>query len=148
DTLSNAVTIPTSAVQRGVNGSFVYKVVDKLPDDGSCKSGQDAGTHEKSSEDKGGGKGPARFVLVQNTNLGPSEGDNVSVEQGVSAGDQVVVDGADSLRNCVKIDIASIDGKPAGGDKDAKKEGDAGDKSDSGKPHHHRRHSDNPDSGT
>ncbi len=81
DTMHDATLIPTAAVQRGSQGTFVYLV----------------------KEDK--------TVALQTVTLGPAEGDIVSVEKGVSSGDVMVIDGADALRDGAKIEIASSDGK-------------------------------------
>jgi len=122
DTLSNVVTIPTSAVQRGTNGAFVYLVK------------------------------PDKTVAVQNIILGPADGEAVSVSKGVSVGDQLVVDGADGLRDGAKIEIAATDQKPAStpdNAKDPQTDAAAEDKSSTtDKPHHHhKKHSDDGDSG-
>lgn len=77
NTLENVVTIPTSAVQRGTHGTFVYLVK------------------------------PDKTVAVQTIDIGPSQGEAVSVQKGLAVGDQVVVDGADGLRDGSKIEIAN-----------------------------------------
>jgi len=116
DTLKDVVTIPTSAVQRGTHGTFAYLV--------------------KSDN----------TVAVQNMTLGPADGDTVSVTEGISVGDQLVVDGADNLRDGAKIEISKNDNgvTPATAaapetatDKDAKSDE---------KPHHnHKKDKDNAD---
>jgi multidrug efflux system membrane fusion protein len=117
DTLKDVVTIPTSGVQRGTHGTFVYLVK------------------------------PDKTVTVQNITLGPADGENVSVEKGVSVGDQIVVDGADGLREGSKIEVAASDNKPVSTDNDpaadkSDKEAKPDGKSDE-KPHHkHKKHSD------
>jgi len=71
-------------------------------------------------------------VTVQNITIGPADGETVSVT-GLNAGDQVVTDGADSLREGAKIDIATGDSAaPATGD-------------DNGKKHHKHKDGDNAD---
>jgi multidrug efflux system membrane fusion protein len=112
DTLKDAVTVPNSGVQRGTHGTFVYLVK------------------------------PDKTVAVQDVVTGPADGDDISVAKGVALGDQVVVDGADSLRDGSKIDIASEGAKTAGtpapdkGNKD-KKSDDTSEK----KQHKHKKHS-------
>jgi len=73
DELQNATVIPSAAVQRGSPGTFVYLV---KPDD---------------------------TVAVQKITLGPSEGERIAVQAGLAVGDQVVVDGADKLRDGAKV---------------------------------------------
>jgi multidrug efflux system membrane fusion protein len=73
-TRSGLVTIPTAAVQRGSQGSFVYVVKDDAT------------------------------VTVRQVKLGPAEGDRVAVEAGVAAGEVVVVDGMDRLREGARVE--------------------------------------------
>jgi multidrug efflux system membrane fusion protein len=73
DTLSDTTIVASSAVQRGAAGPFVYLI---KPDD---------------------------TVTVRPVKLGPANGERVAVETGLAAGDQVVVDGADKLRDGAKI---------------------------------------------
>jgi membrane fusion protein, multidrug efflux system len=68
-TLRNVVVVPTAAVQRGAPGAYAY-VVD--------------------ADNK------ARVHVLS---LGPTEEDMTEVKSGLSAGDRVVVDGADRLRD-------------------------------------------------
>ena len=37
--------------------------------------------------------------------LGPSEGDNVSIEEGISPGDLVVVEGAEKLKEGSRVEV-------------------------------------------
>ena len=74
DTLAGATVVPTPAVQRGSPGTFVYRVND---DD---------------------------TVSVQPVKLGPVEGETSVVTEGLNAGDRVVVDGTDKLRDGAKIE--------------------------------------------
>jgi membrane fusion protein, multidrug efflux system len=73
DTLQGATVMPTAGVQRGAPGTFVYLV------------------------------NADQTVAVKPVTLGPSQGDRVAVEQGLSPGDRVVIDGADKLRNGAKV---------------------------------------------
>ncbi|MBV8535534.1 MAG: MdtA/MuxA family multidrug efflux RND transporter periplasmic adaptor subunit [Alphaproteobacteria bacterium] len=82
--LHDATIAPTSAIQRGAPGTFVYLV----KDDGT--------------------------VGVQPVKLGPIDGDNVQVLSGLKAGDRVVVDGADKLRDGAKVAAHDVS-KPAAG---------------------------------
>jgi membrane fusion protein, multidrug efflux system len=75
DTMHDATVIPTSAVQRGAPGTFVYVLK------------------------------PENTVSVTPVKLGPSEGERVIVQSGLELGQQVVIDGADKLRDNAKISI-------------------------------------------
>lgn len=82
ETRRGATLMPTAAVQRGTQGTFVYVV----------------------GEDKS--------VAMRTVALGPVNGDIVAVEKGVAAGERVVIDGADKLRDGGKAEIATP-GAPA-----------------------------------
>ena len=64
DTLKNVVIIPTAAVQRGTQGTFVYLVKDPAKED--------------TAKDEKAGKA-SKTVAVQNITLGPADGETVSV---------------------------------------------------------------------
>lgn len=68
DTRRNVALLPTAAIQRGAQGTFVYLV----------------GTDNK--------------VKLQPVQVGDTEGDQVVIEGGLEVGAQVVVDGVDKLR--------------------------------------------------
>ena len=93
ETLRNVVTAPTAAIQRGEPGTFVYVIK------------------------------PDNTVHVQAVKLGPTDGDKVEIEAGLSEGDHVVTDGADRLREGAKVTIppppgaqesGQAQGQPAG----------------------------------
>ncbi len=73
DTLHGAVTVPSSAVQRGTQGMYVFVVK------------------------------PDNTVTLRTVTLGPSEGELSAVQSGVAAGDKVVIDGTDRLREGAKV---------------------------------------------
>jgi multidrug efflux system membrane fusion protein len=75
DVKRDAVVIPTVAVQRGSQGTFVYLVK------------------------------PDQTVAMRPVKLGPAQGDEAAVESGVAAGDVLVVDGADKLREGSKVEV-------------------------------------------
>lgn len=75
DTLRNTPVVPSSAVQRGAPGTFVYLV------------------------------NPDSTVSVRPVQLGPVDGDRVAIKSGVKPGDQVVTDGTDKLRDGIKITL-------------------------------------------
>ncbi len=74
DTLHNQIVVPTAAIDRGASGTFVYVV--------------DTQTHR---------------VSMHPVKLGQSDGDRVAVASGLNAGDTVVVDGADRLRDGARV---------------------------------------------
>ena len=86
DTKRQVTVVPSAAVQIGNDGSFVYVVQ------------------------------PDNTVKVQVIKTGIADGSLVSVESGLSAGQTVVVDGLDRLRDGSKIQIgvdAAAGGRPA-----------------------------------
>ncbi|MGO9546025.1 MAG: efflux RND transporter periplasmic adaptor subunit [Rhodomicrobium sp.] len=74
-TLHDVVTVPVAAVQRGAPGTYVYVI----NSDGT--------------------------VSVRAIKLGPTDGDKAEVVSGLAAGERVVIDGADRLRNGAKVSI-------------------------------------------
>jgi multidrug efflux system membrane fusion protein len=90
DTEHGVTLIPTSAVERGQDGSFVYVIK------------------------------PDSTATARAIKLGLTEGERVAVESGLQVGDLVVVDGADRLREGVQVivqgDGASSVHPRAGGD--------------------------------
>jgi multidrug efflux system membrane fusion protein len=94
-TLQNAVTVPTAAIQRGAPGAtpagamgtYIYLI------------------------------NANNTVSVRQINVGPTyiAAHNVSmttVETGLSAGDHVVTDGADRLRDGLRVSVTTMDSKP------------------------------------
>jgi multidrug efflux system membrane fusion protein len=88
-TLENVVTVPTAAIQRGSPGST-----------------------------PGGAPGTYVYLInadntvsVQAIKVGPTDGDVTAVNSGLSAGQRVVIDGADRLRDGLHVTITSLDGK-------------------------------------
>lgn len=75
DLLEDALQVPTAAVQRGTQGTYVYAV---------------------------DGEGTVSLRLVT---LGPAEGEWTSVRGNLRAGEQVVTDGADRLRDGTKVQV-------------------------------------------
>jgi membrane fusion protein, multidrug efflux system len=73
NTMHNTTIIPTAAVQRGAPGTFVYTVK------------------------------PDNTVAVMPIKIGPTEGEKTAVTSGLSVGTQIVVDGADKLKDNAKI---------------------------------------------
>jgi multidrug efflux system membrane fusion protein len=75
DVMREIILIPAAAVQRGTQGTFVYVVKDD------------------------------KSVAVRTVKLGPTEGETAAIESGLSAGEIVVVDGTDKLREGAKVEI-------------------------------------------
>jgi multidrug efflux system membrane fusion protein len=69
--------VPNAAIQRSSQGTFVYLVK------------------------------PDQTVTVRQVRLGPSEGDNSAIDEGLVPGDLVVVEGAERLRDGVKVTLKS-----------------------------------------
>jgi multidrug efflux system membrane fusion protein len=75
DTLQNAIVVPTSSVQRGAPGTYVYVVKDDAT------------------------------VTVRTVKLGPADGELTSIADGLAVGERVVSDGADKLRERAKVEV-------------------------------------------
>jgi len=85
NTLTNAVLVPTAAVQTGAPGDYVYLV------------------------------NPDQTVSVHKVTLGPSDGKNTVITAGLSAGQHVVTDGVDRLSEGAKIRVAAHAASAASG---------------------------------
>lgn len=77
DTLENVVLAPTAAIQYGTNGSFVYAM------DGDNK------------------------VKIRSIKVGATDGDVTVVEEGLAAGDRVVLEGTDRLRDGGAVEVVN-----------------------------------------
>ena len=77
ETKKNAIVIPLAAIQRGAQGTIVYVV----------------------KEDK--------TVSLRPVKMGATENDNVQVESGLQAGEMVVTDGVDRLREGAKVEVTT-----------------------------------------
>jgi multidrug efflux system membrane fusion protein len=105
DTLKDVVIAPTAAIQRGAPGTFVYLVK------------------------------PDNTVTVKVVKLGPTQGENVAITDGLAEGDKVVIDGADKLREGSAVTLPAEKG--AGSDSKSKTDKDStGD--DASRHHHHK----------
>ena len=89
DTVKDATVMPTAAIQRGSIGTFVYVV----------------------KADKS--------VTVRPVQLGPTEGENVAISNGLTSGEFVVLVGGDKLREGTKVELAGSG--PAGSPGQGKK---------------------------
>jgi len=83
DTLRDAVLVPVEAVQRGVQGPFVYVVR------------------------------PDKTVELRKVALGPTEGGLAPVRDGLKPGEAVIVDGADKVQERSRVEPTSRDRPPA-----------------------------------
>jgi multidrug efflux system membrane fusion protein len=83
--LRGTVTVPSSAVQRGAPGTYVYLV------------------------------GADDTVSARAVDLGPLDGAMFAVNAGLAPGDRVVVDGADRLRDGAKVLVSAAEGSNGGG---------------------------------
>ncbi len=80
DTRRGATIIPAVAIQRGPTGTFVYLVQ------------------------------PDNTVTVRPVKVGMSEGNNVSIDEGLQPGENVVVDGAEKLTDGMKVTLRQPNG--------------------------------------
>jgi len=80
DVKKGATVVPSVAIQRGTQGSYVFVVK------------------------------PDQTVAARPITVGPSQGDDTAVESGIVPGDLVVVDGADKLKDGAKVDMQPGDG--------------------------------------
>lgn len=80
DVKQGVTIIPSAGVQRGSQGTFVYVV----------------------KED--------RSVSLRTVKIGATQGDDTEIIDGLAAGELVVVDGADKLREGAKVELAGKDG--------------------------------------
>jgi len=75
DTKRGATTVPAATIQRTSRGAFVYVVK------------------------------PDKTATVRPVTVGVTEGDTVTIESGIEVGEQIVVDGADRLREGSRVDL-------------------------------------------
>jgi len=85
DTMSGATLAPNPAIQIGASGAFVYVV-----------------TAEST-------------VAVRKVTTGPSDGKNTVIASGLTAGENVVIDGVDRLRDGAKVVVRNGGSAPADG---------------------------------
>ncbi len=83
DVLRAAIVMPTSAVQRGAPGTYVYLI----------------------NEDS--------TVTVRPIALGPQSGERVAVMNGLAEGDRVVIDGADKLKEGAQVAVTTAEERNA-----------------------------------
>jgi multidrug efflux system membrane fusion protein len=76
DTQRNVTIVPTTAIQRGPTGTFVYVVRDD------------------------------NTVAVRPVKIGMTQGNNVSIDEGLQPGERVVVDGAEKLTDGMQVSVS------------------------------------------
>ncbi len=82
DTLRGTVIVPTAAIQRSPQSTFVFVVK------------------------------PDQTVEIRNVDIQLTLGNDTSIRQGVAAGETVVVDGVDKLQTGIRVTLAGADGAP------------------------------------
>jgi multidrug efflux system membrane fusion protein len=92
NTLHNATLIPQAGVQRGAPGTYVYVI------------------------------GSQQTVSVRKITLGPGDANNIVVTQGLNVGEQVVIDGADKLKDGAKVLLRQKNSAAAGAAASAQKQ--------------------------
>lgn len=97
ETRKAATLVPAAAVLRGTPGSFVY-VVDPAE----------------------------KKVAVRPVTLGPATAEVVAIENGLDAGERVVIDGADKLRQDAKVELMTPEARQAAGAAPGKRGGPRG----------------------
>src|SRR5205823_11113831 len=85
ETRRNAIIIPAVAIQRGPTGSFVYLV-----------------QYDST-------------VTVRPVKIGLTQGNDVAIDDGIQAGEKVVVDGAEKLTDGMKVSLRQGNANSAGG---------------------------------
>ncbi len=87
DVVRGTVVAPAAAIQRSTRGIFVYVVK------------------------------PDNTAEMRPVSLGPAQGDDQSIREGVAPGERIVVDGADRLRDGAKVELQAPggNGAPRGG---------------------------------
>ena len=86
---ANVVFVPATAIMRAPYGNSVYIVEDRKSDPSGSMTGTMTGPDGK----------PAKIARQQFVRVGMSRGDFVAIEEGVTAGQEVVMLGAFKLRN-------------------------------------------------
>ena len=84
ETRKGVILVPVAAIQRGNQGTIVYVVKDDST------------------------------VAIRPVVAGPTENDVAAIESGLQAGERVIVDGVDRIREGVKVEVTDPGGAPAG----------------------------------
>jgi multidrug efflux system membrane fusion protein len=83
NTLHGAVLVPQAAIERGAPGTYVYVI---------------------NADDS---------VSVRKVTLGPGDPTNIVITQGLKAGERVVIDGADKLKDGAKVSLRQPNSSPS-----------------------------------
>ena len=103
DTRRGVVTVPSAAIQRSAQGTVVYVVKDDST------------------------------VTLRPVTTGPTEGQVIVIEKGLEAGERVVTDGVDRLREGAKVEVTDPNARPQRGPGNAPGKGGDAAKGDAGK---------------
>ena len=111
----NALVIPAAAVQTGAQGNFVYVLRDgdppkELQDANDAtrnggkgrKAGSKAGSRAATGSQQQP-KTPPHYVVMQPIKIDLTEGTQVILAEGLKAGDQIVIDGQEKLKNGSRV---------------------------------------------
>jgi membrane fusion protein, multidrug efflux system len=85
DTRKDMVVVPAAALQRGAQGTVVYVIKDDST------------------------------VTMRPVKAGPVEGEMMGIESGLAAGERVIVDGVDRIREGSKVEVSTPGGGPGAG---------------------------------
>ena len=96
DVKRDAIIVPSAAIQKNPQGAFAYVLK------------------------------PDNTVAIRPVTAGITQGGETSVIEGLEVGEQVVVDGAERLREGSKVEVKELDQAGRGGGKGAKPAGESG----------------------
>lgn len=85
DSRQDAVLVPSAAILKGAQGSFVYVINEK-----------------------------DKTASMRPVVLGPATSDTVAIESGLSAGEKIVIEGVDRLRDGAQVELASPESRQRG----------------------------------
>ncbi len=110
-TLQNVITVPTAAIQLGAPGGGTTGANSDGGNPGSTRLAVPSSTTST----------PSYYVYVLNADdmvsvrqiaIGPTDGTMTAVNSGLAAGNRVVTDGTDRLRDGLHVSVSTLDGKP------------------------------------
>jgi multidrug efflux system membrane fusion protein len=114
-TLQNVVTVPTAAIQLGSSTGATTPTSSSI----SANPGSTSLAPNATSANV-----PGYYVYVLNADntvsvrqitIGPTDGTMTSVNSGLTAGEKVITDGTDRLRDGLHVSVSSLDGKAVTG---------------------------------
>jgi multidrug efflux system membrane fusion protein len=115
-TLQNVVTVPTSAIQLGSSTG-----ANPLPTSTSISANPGS---TSLAPNTASANVPGYYVYILNADntvsvrqitIGPTDGTMTSVNSGLTAGEKVITDGTDRLRDGLHVSVSSLDGKSVTG---------------------------------